>query len=797
MSFSSMWKNLKRIHQQLNGCTVEYDLNNYRESLEKINKQAHYLKNRTDRELKSISMSLIESAHKGITEEDLLIDSFSLVKETISRILNQTPFDEQIIGGLVLNEGKIAEMQTGEGKTLTAVFVAYLQALSGKGVHVLTFNDYLASRDSMWMEPVYKYLGLTVGLIQEGMSIRDRQKAYQADITFLTAKESGFDFLRDHLCYKIPDVVQRRLNFAIIDEADSILIDEARVPLVIAGSVNHSTSDTTQISQIVEGLCLNVDYEFDEYQENVLLTENGIRRIENELQCDNLYDVQNISLLESVNHSLQAHFLLHKDKDYLVRDDKIEIIDEFSGRIADKRRWPDGLHEAIEIKENCTTNPRGKILNTITLQHYLKKYPKISGMTATAQASEEEFRETYRLHIVVINPHRRCIRIDHDDLLFKTKNDKLNAVVEEIIAVHKTGRPILVGTQSVRDSAILADMLQMRGIRCEVLNAGNDAYEAVVISKAGKSGAITISTNMAGRGTDIRLGGHDEEDLEKIKQLGGLYVIGTNRYESQRIDFQLRGRSARQGDPGSSRFFISLEDDLFKKYDLRGLVNGNPEEMINSKELKIEIDRIQKIIDGRNLDIKMNLYNFSELIDHQREIINGLRDDVLFADSIPDFFYNHCQNVLFNLQKLIGETKLIEICKYVYLSCIDQVWSDYLSEIYDIMDSIHLRKIGGQDPLFEFRKICITQFELMMKNIEDAVIELFNKILLSDGTTDLNVAESIIPSSTWTYILNNQQDHSNGLNYLRDAGVNAWTGLLWPLTVLVLLVRKILEKKKR
>lgn len=799
-SQNSFWDRIKKVHHRLNGSTICYDLDRYKVTVDKIHKKQSLYKIKSDNELKCISQQLIQLSQANCNCENLRVDAFSLVKETISRVLHQITFDEQLIGGLVLTEGKIAEMQTGEGKTMTALFPAFYKALSGKGVHLLTFNDYLASRDSQWMGPVFTFLGLSVGLVHQGMSIKERQKSYSADVTYLTAKESGFDYLRDHNCYQSHDIVQRKLNFAIIDEADSILIDEARIPLVIAGPADQRSFDASKVCEAVKKLCPVTDYEFNQHKQAAILTENGIQSIEQELHCGNLYESINCELLESVQWALQAHFVLKKDKNYLVRNNQVEIIDEFTGRIADKRRWPDGLHEAVEIKENCPVKPCGKILNSITLQHYLQKYPEISGMTATAQTAEDEFREFYNIHIVVIPPHGKCIRLDHKDLLFLTKQEKFDAIVKEIIEVQNTGRPILVGTQSVKESKLLSDMLKSKGIRCEILNAQNDSMEAQIISVAGQLGAVTISTNMAGRGTDIRLGGPQEKNIEKIKDLGGLYVIGTNRGESQRIDNQLRGRAGRQGDPGTSRFFISIEDDLFIKFNLNELLDSPLEKMIETKEIRIEIDRIQRIIENHNLDAKKTLFEYSELIEQQREIICDLRDQLLLTESkATDFFSMHCEKAFQKLECSTTGNHLVQICRIIFLNCIDQAWSDYLCEIRAIKESIHLRKIGGQDPLFEFRKICIPQFELLLKDIENLATDYFNNINFVNGNIDLNNKVLQVPSSTWTYLINDVQlDHSNGLQFLLNSGTNAWAGLLWPLTAILFLFKKIkLDKGRR
>jgi len=536
MTIKTLKTIIRRTYQRLNGCTIEFDLSHYYSIINKIKDLDQTMMNKTDLQLQQISERLRSETQKTGVTDHLLVEAFALVREAAWRVLELRPFDVQMLGALVMLKGNIAEMQTGEGKTLTAVFPAYFNALTGKGVHILTFNDYLARRDAQWMGPIYQFLGLTVGYVQEGISIKERQKAYSADITYMTAKESGFDYLRDSLCYEKDKIVHRAFNFAIIDEADSILIDEARIPLVIAGAADDHLTDTYIMAEVVRKLDKGVDYDFDENLRNIHLTDFGQEHVEKLLKCGNLYTTKNYELLIRLNCALHAEFMLHKNVDYIIRNDKIELVDEFTGRIADKRRWPDGLQAAIEAKENIDIQSRGNILNSITLQHFIQLYPKICGMTATAQSAHEELRLFYDLHIGVIPPNKPCNRVDHPDVIFTTKVQKEHALINEIIRVHKTRRPILVGTQSVRESGLLAKALHDRGIKCEILNAKRDEYEAQIIAQAGKLAAITISTNMAGRGTDIRLGGSDEKDRQKVLALNGLYVIGTNKYESRRID---------------------------------------------------------------------------------------------------------------------------------------------------------------------------------------------------------------------------------------------------------------------
>ncbi|MBN2089269.1 accessory Sec system translocase SecA2, partial [candidate division KSB1 bacterium] len=736
MFYENIFSKIKKYHQRLNGSTIEYDLSSYQMILNEINQLKSEFENKSDEQLKSISHGFIKRARNQECLDDFLVEAYALVREVIWRVLKLRPFDVQIIGGIAMHQGKLAEMQTGEGKTLTAVFPAYLNALSGEGVHVLTFNDYLARRDAKWMGPVYEFLGLRVGFVQEGMSIEDRQKAYRSDITYLTAKEAGFDFLRDSLCYDLANMVHRDFYYAIIDEADSILIDEARVPLIIAGASDEFVTDTFRMAQIARGLQENIDFQFDEYARNIFLSDQGLKRVENLLNCSNLYDDENFGMLIRLNCAIHAEYLLHRDIDYIVRNDKVELVDEFTGRIADKRRWPDGLQAAIEAKENIAVQSKGNILNSITLQHFIQLYPKISGMTATAQSAEQEFREFYNLDIVVIPPNKTCIRKDHPDIIFQTKADKHQSLINEIVEVHKTKRPILVGTSSVAESVMLADDLKKQGVTCEVLNAKRDEYEAQIITEAGKLGAVTISTNMAGRGTDIRLGCVDEGEKEQVAALGGLYVIGTNKHESQRIDRQLRGRAGRQGDPGSSRFFISMEDDLFVKYRLKDLLpfqDASAFATADSSEIKNplvnkEINRIQRIIEGQNLEIKKTVCKYSALVEQQRRMIFEKRMDILMEDSIHEFYQFQCPDHFQSLIAKIGKQQLLKICTHISLFYLDQFWSSYLAEIADIREGIHLTRLGGREPVFEFQKRSIEIFDKLESEMKIDMIKSFNSI---------------------------------------------------------------------
>jgi preprotein translocase subunit SecA len=793
MMTESLKTGLKRLHQYINGSTVKYSLTPYFSILDEIKKYESNLKEKTDCQLKQISKELISIAQKDMSLDDLLVRTYALVCEAVYRVLRLSPFDAQIIGAIAMHQGKLAEMQTGEGKTLSAVFPSFLNALKGKGVHVLTFNDYLAHRDSKWMGPVYKFLGLTIGYVQEGMSNKERRKAYSKDITYLSAKEAGFDFLRDSLCDNIKDRVHRLFNYAIIDEADSILIDEARIPLVIAEDSGTHISDTNYFASIVKGLRINSDIEFDESARNVYLTDSGLKHVEKVLNCENLHTPENIDILTRLNCAIHAEFLLSLDVDYIVRNNKIELVDEFTGRVADKRRWPDGVQAALEAKENITVHAQGKILNSITLQHFLHRYPKVCGMTATAQSAKEEFKQFYGLDVVVIPPNTSCIRIDHKDVIFKTKKEKNRALLNEIVKTTKTRRPILVGTSSVKESMFLAKNLQKHNIKCDVLNAKRDEAEAQIIAQAGKLDAVTISTNIAGRGVDIRLGGVDEKEKERVMALGGLYVIGTNKHESQRVDRQLRGRAGRQGDRGSSRFFISLEDDLFIKFRLHDFIPKYIFEMnlyaeIDNKIAIREIAQLQDKIGTQNLEIKKTLCKYSSVIEKQREKIDEERTFFLNSQNALKFFESKSSKKFYEYKALLKHEKLNRLCKRILISSIDSNWSQYLTEIGAIREEIHLFSYGGRVPFFEFQKIAGKIFTELSKELNDKIIQMFNNIPIVEKDIDIELEKMKSPSATWTYLINdNPIDFVLGM--VGDIGIAAGKNMAAPMIMLFRWIR--------
>ncbi len=783
------------------GLPVEWDLSPYKKLLSKINR--YDLEKVSDAELKDMSTRLIHQARQGTRLEDLLVEAFALVRETAWRVIGLRAFDVQVMAGIIIHQGKLAEMNTGEGKTLAAVFPAYLNALTGKGVHILTFNDYLARRDAAWMGPIYEFLSLRAGCIQEGMSPREKKKAYASDITYSTAKEAGFDFLRDHLCYKKEDLVHRDFHFAIVDEADSILIDEARIPLVIAGSAEKPEADPGHLAQIAKSLREGIDFETDEGKRNIYLTNSGLGRIESILSCKNLHAPENFDLLAKVHQALHAEFLLHRDIDYIVRRGKIKIVDEFTGRIVEDQHWPDGLQAAVEAKEKIRLGSGGSILGSITLQHFLQLYPKISGMTATAQPAAEEFFQLYNLKVVVVPPNRPCIRKDLPDVIFSHKGAKREALIQEIKRCHVLQRPILVGTLSVEESEELAAALKNAGISCQVLNAKNDEREAKIIARAGRPGAVTISTNMAGRGTDIKLGGDREQERDKVLKLGGLYVIGTNRHESLRIDRQLRGRAGRQGDPGSSRLFISLQDNLIERY---GIINLFPkkyrtlkqEAPIDNPMVRGEIARGQRIIEGQNFEIRKTLWKYSALVENQRRLIQRRRQEILRGGTHLGFLEEKASKHYAKLESLLGKNRIQKIEQQITLYQIDRCWAEHLAMIADVRESIHLASVGGKSPIGEFLKIIDKAFLRLEEKIDEAVLQTFQSLPLSDKGIDMDRKGIRGPSSTWTYLITDNQ-FGLWVGLLQGSNIgftSAAAGVYGPLYVLLGLVQRFYRKKE-
>jgi|GEM_PF-81428 len=806
------------------------------------------------------------SRRRGVPQNPTaIIEAFALVFEASRRGLGLVPHDVQLVAGLVMSGSRIAELPTGEGKTLAAVFPAAVAALSGRGVHVLTFNDYLARRDADWMGPAYRLLGLSVGAVQEGLSPALKREAYARDVTYATAKEAGFDFLRDQLAYEKSERVHRPFSLAIIDEADSTLVDEARIPLVISGVAGRLDHDAARLAALAGSLAPGRDFETDEAKTSVSLTDAGLERVERSLGCENLYAAENEALLAAVHCALHAEVLLHRDTDYIVRDGRVEIVDEFTGRVMDKRHWPDGLQAAVEAKEDVFRKSQGRILGTITLQHFFRLYPALCGMTATAAPSAAEFKEFFGLSVAVVPPHRPCVRIDHPDRVFTHEEAKTRALVREIAEVNVAGRPVLVGTLTVKESEDLAAVLRGDGIPCEVLNAKNDELEAGIIAAAGRPGAVTISTNMAGRGTDIKLGGPGEEERDRVVSLGGLYVIGTNRHESLRVDRQLRGRAGRQGDPGSSRFFISFDDDIFDRYGLRRTLVSRywvkPQgDALDDPAIRREIVHAQKTIEGQNFGIRRSLWAFSIMIETQRRIVEGWRREALegrepdwpgpadgeagawgeedglansaggeavggpggesTAESEPRAAAASGSSERLSAlresetamasgwdpatlasrgRERFGREIFDDLVRRVRLSHIDRAWADHLARLADIREGIHLVSLGGREPADEFMKAATDAFDAVEDGIAAEAQAHLASLVAREGPVDLDAEGLKGPSSTWTYLVNEDQfGWGMGLIKGKNIGLAAGAAALYgPLFVFTLLLGRRRRKKAR
>ena len=597
----------------------------------------------SDKDLKNKTEEFRDRLRNGETLEDIKIEAFAVAREAAYRVIGEKPYYVQILGGFAIHYGNIAEMKTGEGKTLTETMPAYLNALSGLGVHIITVNEYLAGRDAEWMGEIYRFLGLTVGVNYHDLNTKEKREAYNCDIMYSTNNEIGFDYLRDNMVVRAEDRVQRKLNFVIIDEVDSVLIDEARTPLIISGGHMHSANLYQQADKFAKSLKENDGYIYDEKTRSVSLDEKGIAAAERTFKVDNLYDIKQTTLVHHINQALKANFGMKLDFDYVVRDGRVIIVDQFTGRLQEGRQFSDGLHQALEAKENVQINEETKTLATITFQNLFRLYDKLSGMTGTAKTEEEEFRDIYNMYVITIPTNKPVIRKDYGDLIFATQAGKYKAIVKEIKERHKKGQPVLVGTIAVEASELLSSMLKKEHIPHEVLNAKNNAREAEIIALAGKKGAVTIATNMAGRGTDIKI---DDE----VKELGGLFVLGTERHESRRIDNQLRGRSGRQGDPGETQFCVSFEDDLMVRFGtdkakaLLQRVGFDGELSLRNKMLSNSIESAQKRVEGNNFDMRKNLLQYDDVINQQREIIYDRRNEILDQDSIHDTIISTIKN---------------------------------------------------------------------------------------------------------------------------------------------------------
>ena len=774
----------------------------------------------TDDELKAKTPEFKERLEKGETLDDLLPEAYATVREAATRVLGMRHYRVQLIGGVILHQGRITEMRTGEGKTLVSTLPAYLNALEGKGVHIVTVNDYLAKRDAEWMGQVHEFLGLTVGVILNSMDNDERREAYNCDITYATNNELGFDYLRDNMVVYKEELVQRELHYAIIDEVDSVLIDEARTPLIISGQSGKSTklyeACDIFVKQLTRGTAKELskmdfimneeeqetgDYVVDEKDKNVNLTEEGVRKAERFFQVKNLADPDNLELQHNINLALRAHSLMFKDKDYVVKDDEVLIVDEFTGRIMPGRRFSDGLHQAIEAKEHVKVKRESKTLATITFQNFFNKYAKKSGMTGTALTEEKEFRDIYEMDVVEVPTNLPVARIDYEDAVYKTKEEKFNAVVADIVAAHEKGQPVLVGTINIDTSEYLSEKLKKKGIPHKVLNAKFHELEAEIIADAGQMGAVTIATNMAGRGTDIKLG-------DGVKELGGLKIIGTERHESRRIDNQLRGRAGRQGDPGESRFYISLEDDLMRLFGserLMGLFSAMPDgEQIEHKMLSNAIESAQKKIEGNNFGIRKNLLEFDRVNNEQREVIYKERRKVLDGENMRDTIYKMITDVVEKcVSSIIGDEgspeewdiaelnnvirpiipikkivlsdeelkhgskdeliqrlkeeavkvyeakeaefpeadQIREVERIILLKVIDRKWMDHIDDMDQLRQGIGLQAYGQRDPVVEYKFAGFEMFDSMIDAITEETVKALTHIQIEQKVEREQVAK--------------------------------------------------------
>lgn len=691
-------------------------------------------------ELSAVPDDRLKSAAASINGNPDVIEVFALAAVIAERVLGLRMFDVQLLGGLALQRGHIAEMQTGEGKTLAAVPAVVWYALHGRGVHVLTANDYLARRDAVWMSEIYGWFGLSVAYLSQSMPAVRRRAAYLCDVTYATANEVGFDYLRDGLARTPDELVQRPFAFAVIDEADSILIDEARIPLVIAGGLTDDPALAYRIDSVILGLRRYLDYFPDEFARNVQLTDSGIDRVERVLGCGSLFDQCNLGILTAVQDSLHAHALLRRNIDYVVKNGSVELVDEFRGRIAQDRRWPAGLQSALEAKERVALKTQGRILGSITVQSLAGMYERICGMTGTAATQKEEFRKVYNLPVTVIPTNRPVIRQDLPDILYADKRARNRAVVEEIRKVHATGRPILVGTASVEDSEALSSHLRLAAVPHSVLNARNDEAEAEIVAQAGALGAVTISTNMAGRGTDIVLGGSPAKDRQQVVELGGLYVIGTTRHEARRIDNQLRGRAGRQGDPGTSRFFLSLEDDLLVRFGIA----ENP-----------DVDSVQRTAESQNMEIRQTLWKYESVVEHHRKEVYALRREILLSAgwSIASILSEEQYS---QLADAAGAVALETAGRHLALAVIDDLWADYLANVAELRGGIHWVSWGGRDPLYEFLTGVQAIYADLHRRLDEEIADAFAAAELRDGEFRFPKEKRFERGATWTYLTTDQ-----------------------------------------
>ena len=775
------------------GSKNERELKKINPIVEKINTFEPQMQSMNDDALKAQTTLFKERLNNGESLDDILPEAFATVREASIRTLQMRHFDVQLIGGIVLHQGKIAEMKTGEGKTLAATLPAYLNALSGRGVHIITVNDYLARRDTEWMGHIYKFLGLSVGCILHGLNDDERNAAYGSDITYGTNNEFGFDYLRDNMKFDIDTVVQKELNYAIVDEVDSILVDEARTPLIISGPAEKSTELYHMVNGIIPRLVSERDFTVDEKARSAVMTEEGIAKAEQLLKVDNLYDPKHIEILHHVNQALKAYTLFKRDVDYIVKNGEVIIVDEFTGRLMPGRRYSEGLHQALEAKENVKIENENQTLATVTFQNYFRMYNKLAGMTGTADTEAAEFKKIYDLDVMVIPTNQNMIRIDKPDVIYKTRKEKFDAAINEIVELNTKGQPVLVGTISIDVSESFAKKLKKRGIKHTVLNAKNHEKEAEIISLAGQKGAVTISTNMAGRGTDIVLG-------EGVTDLGGLHILGTERHESRRIDNQLRGRSGRQGDPGSSRFYLALEDDLLRIFggeritgimEKLGMEDGEP---IENKLISKAIENAQAKVEGHNFDIRKQLLEYDDVMNQQREVVYRQRREALNGKSlkpaIEEMIHDKAEEIAYGLtdekthpeewdwkrlkkavfkqfnfrldqidddtmdgltreglaeliadasltvynekESSVGSEEFRHLERIVMLQTVDNLWKDHLLSMDHLKEGIGLRGYAQQDPLIVYKKEGFELFQEMISRIKEQTLGILYRIQISE-----------------------------------------------------------------
>ncbi|WP_028183020.1 accessory Sec system translocase SecA2 [Salinispora arenicola] len=675
----------------------------------------------------------------------------ALGREAAHRGLDQRPYDVQLLGAMALLSGKVAEMATGEGKTLTAAVAAYGHVRLGNGpVHVLTVNDYLARRDATWMEPVYDLLGLSVGWVNEASTPEQRRTAYACDVTYVSVSEAGFDYLRDQLVTDAEARVQPALRTAIVDEADSILIDEARVPMVLAGAVPGEQDPVHTAAALMPGLRRGRHYTVAEDGRSVAFTADGLRAVEAKLDID-LYDEEHVAQLSEVNVALHAHALLHRDVDYIVREGTVELIDEMRGRVAQRRRWPDGLQAAVEAKEGLDATAEGEVLGTIAVQAYIGLYPTVCGMTATAVLVGDQLREFFGLEVAVVPPNTPCVREDEPDRIYATRAEKEEALIDEIRRNHERGRPVLVGTLDVKESESLAAGLDAADVPCIVLNAKNDDEEAAIIAEAGAYGAVTVSTQMAGRGVDIRLGGSDQADRDRVAELGGLYVIGSGRHDSRRVDDQLRGRAGRQGDPGGSVFFVSLQDDLVVRHagdTVPPSPRMNADGLVTDPQVDYAVEHAQRVAEGVNHEIHRNTWRYSVVVEQQRKALAERRERLLTSDVAALMLLDKVSDKAGEMD----EDLLARVARSIALFHLDRLWAEHLAELSEVREGVHLRALGRLDPLDEFHRAAVPSFNDLVPEIERRTIETFTETDFDDDW-EPDEAKLVRPSATWTYLV--------------------------------------------